>query len=290
MSKYNNIISIPIEDIPEEEIEIAIKEWAEGDESMERLLWTCYRNKVKTTGCHAGSHSYIGIEYEEKNKDKIVQLLSTVINVKETRVVLSPDGGNPFGGPTWYKPNIAMGSDTEYKDEADLLFDMISDELNNNEKQNTDYSSVIDLYNFLIGKYSGILIRILHTQNDEYIFSMERHVAEEEMSNLNEFFSSAGLTFVDDDFPIKTWEFKTTNKEEFIENLNTISKNIINNYSLRKPESIEEAPNLKIKAHIVRDKYIREGNESGFELWLMEEDERAKERRAKAYAEWQKRN
>ena len=47
MSKYNHIESIPIDSIPQEELAQAIKEWAEGDEAMEKLLWACYNNGIK---------------------------------------------------------------------------------------------------------------------------------------------------------------------------------------------------------------------------------------------------
>lgn len=77
MSKYNNIKSIPIDSIPKEEIKIAIKEWAEGDESMEKLLLTCYDKGIKTSGCHAGAGSYIAFSYQEKI-NKISCLLSCI--------------------------------------------------------------------------------------------------------------------------------------------------------------------------------------------------------------------
>ena len=65
MSKYNNMTSIPIDSIPKEEIAVAIKEWAEGDESLEKLLWCCYEKGIKTDGCHAGSHPYIAFCYSD---------------------------------------------------------------------------------------------------------------------------------------------------------------------------------------------------------------------------------
>lgn len=43
MSKYNHIKSISIESIPPKKIKRAIKEWAEGNESLEKLLHTCYK-------------------------------------------------------------------------------------------------------------------------------------------------------------------------------------------------------------------------------------------------------
>ena len=291
MSKYNNMKSIAIEDLSEKDLEQAIKEWAEGDDAMERLLWSCYRNGVKTSGCHAGNNPYIGIEYEEKSRNKIVQLISSVMHVKGIRIILSPDGCNPFSGPNWYKPDIAIGSSAEYKDEADQLFDIMNNELKINETKNENYTSIIKLFEFLIGRYSGIHLRILHTQNDEYIFSIDKPFNEKEIetfNELNEILTSAGLTYIDNNNPHKEWIFKSNEEIDFIKNLNSISKIICNNYTLKKPESIEETSSFNIKAHIKRDEYIRNGNERGFELWLIEEERRLNEKMAKIYAERKK--
>lgn len=291
MSKYNNIKSIPIESLSPEELAQAIKEWAEDDETMEKLLWTCYKNGVKTSGCHAGKRPYLGIQYEEKSKEKIIQLIGTVLSVKGSQAVFFPDGGNPFSGPNWYKPNIALGFDVEYKEEADQLFDMMSNGLQTNEENNTNYSNIIKLFNFLIGKYSGITLRMIHNQNDEYTFKIERSIHDDEIEifkELNNLLSSSGLTLIEDETPFKRWIIKSNDEKELVSNLITILNNIISNYSLKKPESMEESSRLNIKAHIKRDECIKQGKMNEFDLWLMEEERKRDEELAKTYAEKQK--
>ena len=284
MSKYNNIKSIPIEMLSEEELNQAIKEWSEGDESMEKLLWSCYRNGVKTSGCHAGGRPYLGIEYEKNSKNKIVQLINSVLNERGTRIYLSPDGGNPFSGPSWYKPDIAIGSDVEHKEEADQFFDIMSTELQNSEKTNLNFLSVINLFDFLIGKYSGIKLYIIHTQNNEYIFSITKSIHDKEMNTfpeLNQILTSSGLMYNNNETPHKNWEYKSNEQIDFLEKINIISENIINNYTLKKPESIEDVSSLNLKAHIKKDESTKNGNEKEFDLWLMNEEAKINEEMGK---------
>ena len=290
MSKYNNIKSIPIESLTNEELKEAIKEWAEGDESMERLLWACFNNEIKTSGCHAGSRPYLGIEYENNNKDKIIQVIDTVMDEKEAQVLFEPDGGNPYSGPSWYKPDITIGSRTKYQDVADPFFDKVSNTLNSNETNN-NYSSLLNLFEFLINKYSGITLRLNHTENDEYVFSIEKSKNEKNINtfnSINELFSNAGLLLIERDTPYNYWTLKSNKKEEFISKLEQISNNIINNYSLEPPKSIEDTEDFKIKAHIKREEYIKDGKEDMFEIWLMEERRKLEEKMKKAYNEKQK--
>lgn len=290
MSKYNNMKSIPIESLSDEELKEAIKEWAEGDEAMERLLWSCFNNGIKTSGCHAGSRPYLGIEYEKESKEKIIQVIKTVMDEKESQVLLEPDGGNPFSGPSWYKPDITIGSRTKYQDIADPFFDKVSDTINSNDSNN-NYTSIVNLFDFLINKYSGITIRLNHTENDEYLFSIEKSKNEKNtniFNYLNELFSNAGLLLIEKDTPYNYWTLKSNNKEEFISKLEQISNHITNNYSLEPPKSIEETEDFKIKAHIKREEYIKAGKEAMFEIWLMGERRKLEEKMEKAYNEKQK--
>ena len=84
MSKYNNIKSIPIESIPKEEIKIAIKEWAEGNKSLENLLWLCYEKNLKTSGSHAGARPFIDFKYQEGlnnfKRREIIKLCDVVVD------------------------------------------------------------------------------------------------------------------------------------------------------------------------------------------------------------------
>lgn len=98
MSKYNRMASIPISSLSEQELPIAIKEWAEDNVYMESLLWACYNNGVETDGCHADAFPYIGFHLDSK-KEGVLKLLNASQNIKGTSFLVMPDGGNPLSGP-----------------------------------------------------------------------------------------------------------------------------------------------------------------------------------------------
>ena len=290
MSKYNNIKSIPIENISKGDLNQAIKEWAEGDEALERLLWSCYNNGIRTTGCHSGKRPYLGIEYEEKNKDIISVIIDSTLDEKQSQVLITPDGGNPFSGPTWYRPDIAIGLRGDNKNEARQFFNKISNSINSKEI-NKNYSSVIDLLDFLINKYSDLTIRLIHSQNEEYIFLIEKRINEEDIdtfNKLNKIFSQAGLLLIEDEKSSKCWTVKTNSKIDFINKLRIIANNIINNYTIEPPKTIDEAKSFLIKAHIKRKEYIESGKEGLFEIWISEERKKLEEQFKNAYLESQK--
>lgn len=282
MSKYNHIKSIPVDSIPKEELSQAIKEWSEGDESMEKLLWACFENKLKTSGCHAGINPYIGFDYEKDNNDKFIQIINETLKIKGAQVLLVPDGGNPFSGSDWYKPSLTVGfMGVEYQDEADPIFDMLTETINSsNQKQDTNPSKILELLEFLIDKYSDITIRIRYKKDGKYIIYLERRIYEEDTElyeELNSLFTPAGLTLEDDEISIKSWMIQEDNLEEFEKKVNKMVNYIINNYSIEKPKSISDTTSFKIKAHIKRDECLKKDNLEEFELWLMNERKRMDE-------------
>jgi hypothetical protein len=278
MSKYNHIKSIPVDSIPKEELAQAIREWAEGDEAMERLLWACYEKGIKTNGCHAGAFPYIGLDYSESSRDKLAQIMGAVLSVKGSQVMAKADGGNPFSGPDWYKPNLGVGFNTEYQDVADPLFDMLTETIEGKRETDKDMpvTPLTELLDFLVGKYTNLLIRIKHTEEDEYIFSLERAIHqeyEEAFREFDELFTSSGLTLQENDTPLKSWEVKSDDPAEFIVKVAQVVENIMTNYSFKKPETKEEAAgSFTIAAHLKRDECG--DDEKEFELWLMTEREK----------------
>ena len=279
MSKYNNIMSIPIDEIPKEELPQAIKEWAEGDEAMENLLWAFYHNGIKTTDSHAGAYPYIGFEYDKDKKQKLAAILSTSLLEKGSQISARPDGGSPFSGPTWYKPELGVSFDAKYKDEADKIFEALQNTIENNNEQNTELQSFLELYEFLIGKYVNLSLKIEHKKDDTYNFTINRTIYEKDyqmFQELNSLLTEAGLELQEygelKDY--KLWITSADNIEELNEKINKISEHIINNFAIEKPKSIEETSSYITKAHIKRDECLKNGNEKEFDLWLMQESER----------------
>ena len=82
MSKYNN--QEPMK-IPEDKIEYekAIEEWAEGNESLKKLLILCNNVGVKTFTCCGGhkdrfAYPYISVVVDENNFDLIVDVFKRI--------------------------------------------------------------------------------------------------------------------------------------------------------------------------------------------------------------------
>jgi hypothetical protein len=61
--KYNHVIPINLDTIPQCELEQALKEFAEGSLNLEICLKTMWENGLKTHACCSGNHSENGIGY-----------------------------------------------------------------------------------------------------------------------------------------------------------------------------------------------------------------------------------
>lgn len=276
MSKYNNIKSIPIDSLSEDELKVAMKEWTEGDDAMEALLWALYHKGIKTSGCHAGSRPYIGMDFEEASKDDTAILMNAVLSVKDSQIMARPDGGNPFSGDDWYKPDVTVGFNTVYKDDADEKFDMMRRVINGEDDAISlfDMSPIHDLISFFINKYTGILIRIKHDNDDNYILSFEC-VAKKDSDKLKYFNDSLlglGFTYSSiDEIDRYFWEFNTNDPQELNSIMRKAVDSLINNFSLKIPAEPEEADTFLAKAHIIRNRSVDE-----FYEWLAEEDKKSK--------------
>ena len=134
MSKYSDGSSIDIQSLSPQELKIAIKEWAEGDASLENLLWICHENQIETNGCNIHKSSYISL-FTNNSKDKIVKMLNIAQSFTETEVHISPDGGNPFSGPNWDRPYISISINTDNMVKTDKIFDALSETLTSDKAQ-----------------------------------------------------------------------------------------------------------------------------------------------------------
>ena len=259
MSKYNHIHSIPIESVPKEEIAIAINEWAEGDEAMERLLWACYENGVKTDGCHTGMCPYLGLKYTGSN-DKVIKLLAACINLEESQIFISPDGGNPISGEDWYITNIGIGFETESIEKSGKNLDTLSSALNNDTslKEKELVSLLLKLSDFLVDKESALKLRFNYSEN-KYSFSIECTPVNEEVSiYFDKLFKEAN--FFEAENPVKEskrrfWKIESDNLDDMINKLHESINYIINNYSLEPPTREEDITDLHQLARFKRKEF-----------------------------------
>ncbi len=277
MSKYNNIKSIPIDSLSDEELKIAMKEWAEGDDSMEELLWAFYNKGIITSGCHAGAGSYVSMDYDVDKKEEFSLIMNTVLSFPGSQILIRPDGGNPFSGRDWYKPDIGVGFDYLYKDETDDTLDKITKVINGEDKipSELDLSPIHDLCNFFINKYIGVSFRIKQGHDKNYMFSVECKAKEdsEKYNFFNDYLSSLGYNLSSlEDIDRRFWKYKTNNVQEFNDIVKKTSDLLINNFSLKIPDNPEEVDEFNIKAHLIRNK-----SEEEFEKWLILEDQKSKD-------------
>ena len=259
MSKYNHIHSIPIESIPKEEIAIAIKDWAEGDKAMERLLWACYENGVKTDGCHTGMCPYLGLKYTGSN-DKVIKLLAACINLEESQILISPDGGNPISGEDWYITNIGIWFETESIEKSCKNLDTLSSALNNDTslKEKELVSLLLKLSDFLVDKESALKLRFNYSEN-KYSFSIECTPVNEEVSiYFDKLFKEAN--FFEAENPVKEskrrfWKIESDNLDDMINKLHESINYIINNYSLEPPTREEDITDVHQLARFKRKEF-----------------------------------
>lgn len=270
MSKYNHMQSIPIESISKEDIAQAIKEWSEDDKSLEQLLWACYEKGIKTDGCHAGSHPYISFK-EQEGLNQITNLLNITQEKESSQILISVDGGNPFGGDDWTKATVLLGLDTKYQEEADAYFDELTRGVK--ESNGNQNHQLLELLDFFAGKESSLFLRFRHTNDGQYIFNIEsRDIPNDRYSYYNDVFTKAGL--IETESPITNntrhdWQIESDSLNDMLEKLNTISKYIIENYSLEAPKSEDEILNFNMEARFKQ----RTMSKEEFEAWLGEKYE-----------------
>ena len=258
--KYNNLTSIDVYSLSEEELKIAIHEWAEGDEVMEKLLWKCYENGVETKQCHAGGGPFLQVS-ADRNANKVKNMIISVCDANGFSVLISPDGGSPFSGDVFYKAGLTVSFlKTMYKSEADVLFNKMISSLDKKETiKNKMTDSLIDLYNFFREKESDVEFRV-DLNDGKYKFS----VVSDYNSRLNEYndmFIKAGLVF-DSESYFSTWTFESYNLEDFGNKLENVSNIIMNSYYFERPEKIEENMSFNEKFRVLRRKFVeRDGND-----------------------------
>lgn len=271
MSKYNNSKSIPVESLSPEELKIAIKEWAEGIEGLERLLWSFYNKGIKTSGCHAGPSSYIGVYYDSKYDNEIASLIDYTIMHKGSMVMAKPDAGNPFSGPDWYKPNITIGCETPSEEACEKGFGLLADAIEDkiDATSPVDSSPLMEFMKFFVGKCSGLTARITHF-DDEYMFSIEAHIKDERLlfNYLNSTLGNLGFTLRRfDEATLKSWDFKTKDSNELNSKIRETINKIISTYTLDVPTDINDVDSFSLKALILKNRSQEE-----FEEWLAEQN------------------
>lgn len=270
MSKYNHMQSIPIDSISNEEINQAIKEWAEGDEALEKFLWACYEKGIKTSGCHAGARPYIDFEYQ-KGLDN---LLNVTQKTSGSHIFVSVDGGNPSSGPDWDKPSVSLSLDTKYQDEADDYFNKLTNSLKDEISEKKE-NSLFKLLDFFIDKESTLSFGFSHTSDNQYTFSIKSgKIPDSRYNYYDNIFTKAGLIEDKTTFPesnkIYDWKIESNSLDDILRKMEYIAEYIINNYTLPAPISEDEI--LDYYSQVRFKKKTLPKNE--FEKWFDESEQK----------------
>lgn len=274
MSKYNRMASIPISGLSEQELPIAIREWAEGNVYMESLLWACYNNGVETDSCHAEVYPYIGF-YLDSKKEEILKLLSVAQNIKGTSFLVMPDGGNPLSGANWNRPLLTLRFEAQEKREVDSILKELTLALTSNQEElNTDnfFAQLLDLAHFFANKESGLDFCALHNQDDSYSFIMRAEKPNFEY--YNSLLQNAGLQLAQTpkDWWCNEWSMEGNEAQALSQKIKTCIASIMQNYSLEKPTEISEEMSFNAIARIKKREFgdSLEGQQK-FAEWLQEE-------------------
>ena len=275
MSKYNNMKSISISSLSEDEISQAIKEWAEGDEYMEKLLLTCRDNGVETFGCHAGSYPYIDIVVNQSN-DKVRNMLHAIKTVPGAKVVIEPDGAaNIIATTDWDKPTMCFSLCKRDKQSADDFFNKLSesivreDEITSSETQTFEH--MLDFYEFFVGKESDTRFYLEYVDG-QYSFSANPQKDRSDLIFINTLFKEAGLTKdINAEGPSDLWNLTAKTPEEFNEKMIKCKEVIIEGWPLSLPSEIMDEMSDNAKAHFMKRKFgdSTKGKQQ-FEEWLKE--------------------
>ena len=251
MSKYNRILSIPVSDIPKSEIKRAIKEWAEGNKEMENLLTTFYDNKIETCGCHVGPSSYIDFRVGN-NQKKVVHFLNNASNYDSWLILVSPDGGNPFSGPNFYKPSICLGFETSTEEELSSILEKINNSFTDTSRieNNNLFNTIVKLHDFFAYKESNINFRF-KKENGIYIFSIEaRKKSIPNFRKLKKLLNKCGLPHAK--VHGYEWFFASNSFEVFEDGINKILEMFLNNWTFDIYDSINDKMDIITMARIKR--------------------------------------
>ena len=287
MSKYNRMASIPISSLSEQELPIAIREWAEGNMHMESLLWACYDNGVETDGCHADAFPYISFHLDSK-KEGILKLLSAAENIKGTSFLVMPDGGNPLSGPDWNRPILTLRFEAQEKRETDFILKKLTLALTSNQEElNTDnlFAQLLELAHFFANKESGLDFCAFHNQDNSYSF-----ITRAEKLNFeyyNSLLQNAGLQLVEtpEDWWCNGCSMQDNEAQALLQKSKTCIANIMQNYSLEKPTEILEEMSFNTMARVKKREFgdSLEGQQK-FAKWAQEEWNKRTNNLKKTYA------
>lgn len=283
MNKYNYGGSIPVESVPKDELDQAIKEWSHFNPHMERLIRTCMAKGVKTEGCHPLEWTYLefilGCNIEEESK-----LLSTIFKFKDSQIYIRPDGNNPFSGGNWDKEKVSISAGFDTQEEADAYMDELTDSLDKDIPVNSFCKKLIELALYLRNKETRFNIRIIHFGEDnKFYFHIETGALTDELYDYyTNFLDNSGLE-KGEEYPHHRLDYvySSLDSKDIAKKIDEFLNYFKNNF-VEQNVSLEDEPDFILYARKKRREFgdTEEGKKQ-FDLWLKEE-------RRKMIEEWEK--
>lgn len=283
---YNNKTSIDINTLTEDEVKLAVKQWAEGDIYLEQFLWKCYKEGVETKQSNKAPGVFIEFS-ADKNVQKIKKIINSVFNETNFSIYIAPDGGSCFGSSNFYKAGITIFfnkyiSEKENKKIFDKMTKSFDSDMN---VKNPIIDSMIDLYNFFNMKESDLNFRYVtgNLKDKNINFSgcgKYTFIVETTLTNNYEYYCDLlpKIGLIKDLKINGNWYFSSDNINDFSNKLEIIKNNLINKYDLQIPNKIDDNMHINEKFRLLRRLYYeKDGNDLKFNEFKNEFELKLKE-------------
>ncbi|MBQ8299015.1 MAG: hypothetical protein IJX99_03980 [Clostridia bacterium] len=254
-SRWNRSVAIPTESLTLEELKEAIHEWAEGCDELEKLLWSCYNNGLKTAGCHVGKYNnYLQYYVASESKEQSARVLNATESYGNSEAFLT-FGGNPISGPSWYKTNISISS--YIPDDVGSFYASINRELEGETHVEARcFGLMAEFADFFEDKMTGLYFRVTVRNHSEYRFIVESYMNQRNWEYLDELFGSLGLVREErEDVPLVAWSLNASSEEEFYNGVKSLLDAIRSNWAIETPTTFFDDMGFNLKALIMQKKF-----------------------------------
>ena len=280
-SEWYTAKSVPISEIPKEELDDAFHAFTNNNQIMVDLLWTCYNNGILTLGNHIRENSYFGyleIDYCSSNREALKKLINICLNLGKCGFGTNCFG-NVFSGPTWDNPTISISPSNMLAEE---FFKNLNHAFLSTEKP--EENLLVDLFfefeDLLIEKDLPYGIHVDYDGNGYYVFEFANHEFLVYTAEHIKQIMASGMenvtieTYTLDDPSTKKERdfvgFFGKDKEEFTKRVRHVLYYFKNDFVFTRPSPDDDHIGYDYKVHLLKQIYLQEGPEGGKKLndWI----------------------
>ena len=189
MSKYNNMKTILINEISEEERMQAYHEWAEGSKELERLLAEFNGQRgILTMGSDLHQSIYLDFHPDNRRED-MIKIFAEVLKMKRSSVSVCGGPANPYSGESWDLDSYTICFFEPYKQLSEDNYRRIRESVGKgtqHSKEEAVASRVVDIMEAIRGKYSEFSLAVKHKNGKYEILCHSRLLSYEEQKRLFE--------------------------------------------------------------------------------------------------------